>query len=460
MSEPSLQPLEQHLLEALQAHHAMTDLVIAFSGGIDSKVLLHASVQLASKGLIGEVSAVHVDHGLQAESAQWSSACQADCKRYAVKLEMTRLELDRQAKINRQNHTNTEALAREKRYQFFESIITEKSCLLMAHHQDDQAETLLFRLLRGCGLDGAAAMPLQRPLGKGRLLRPLLTISRSQIEDYAQQNQLTWLEDPSNRSAAYSRNFLRHQVLTKIKQKWPAYAKTFSRFTLLADAQRQLAREIAEEDLESTLGSNTVFSSLSKAGESPLKIEKLQNLSLLRQKNLLHHWGLVQRTLAPSHSEIVEVIRQLPAAETSSIEISFAGGTIKSYQGQIYLINRTAPEPLTKKYSWLDLRKPLLLDNGLTLSATTDSSGVLRAPNKNEPVSISARNGGEKCCPQYRQHSTSLKKIYQELGVPPWLREWLPLIYYGEEIAAVPGVFVVRKFAATEQQPSLALSLG
>lgn len=447
MNSSQLLPLEIQLFQELKQTNATNHLAVAFSGGMDSKVLLYALVRLREAGLVNNIMAIHVNHGLQAEAELWEKQCKADCLAYQVPFIATQLQLSDSCP------SNIESAARDGRYQFFESTLRAEQCLLMAHHQNDQAETLLFRLLRGCGIQGAAAMPSQRPLGKGRLLRPLLMSPRVELADYAKAQKLQWIEDPSNHQEVFSRNFLRHQVLTKIQQKWPEYVKTLSRFAKIAAEQSLLLDEIASQDL--LQASTTDF-----VDNDTIAIQGLLSLSHARKKNLLHYWGKVVSGRAPTSGEIGELLKQLPAAQKQSIQLSFAGMTLRSYQGQLFLCAKMQPQALVAKVSWENMLQAIDLSNNITIVPRQSMSGKgLRLPEEQEKVWVASRIGGERCLPDYRDKSTQLKKIYQELRVPPWQREWLPIIYYNQEVVAVPGVFVAKDFVAESGEVSLTLSI-
>lgn len=442
MPNKHLEPLEQHLLHKLEQFDTTNGLYVAFSGGLDSKVLLHALSCLQKLHLVSNVSAIHVNHGIQAFADQWQKQCQIDCQNYQIDFICSELQLAKKGS------NTSEETARNERYRFFESVIKQHQCLLFAHHQQDQAETLLFRLLRGCGLSGASAMPEYRSLGDGSLLRPFLELSRIEIEGYAKSKHLKWIEDPSNLLTDFSRNYLRHQVFPQIKLKWPNYAKTFSRFASISSEQSLLLDEIASEDLNFVLVNN-----------GQLVVEKLQKLSSPRQKNLLHFWGKSQAGTAPSDKEIRSLIEQLDAAQTSGIKVSFAAHFVQSYLGELYLTSKNEVDALNKKVIWENLNQPITLPNGLILSAHQTNDVGLRLPKTTEKVWIDSRQGGERCQPEYRDKSTDLKKIYQELNIPTWQRKWLPIIYYEREIAAIPSVFIAKDFVSANPKESFKIKL-
>ncbi|HDQ9214135.1 TPA: tRNA lysidine(34) synthetase TilS, partial [Pseudomonas aeruginosa] len=206
-------PLESRLLQALAPWREAGGWCVAFSGGLDSTVLLHLLAQLARSEALPALSALHVHHGLQAAADGWPAHCQAVCRSLGIPLRVERVQVAVGGSI--------EQAARDARYRAFQANLGEGQVLLTAQHLDDQAETLLFRLLRGAGLRGLAAMPASRPLGGGRLCRPLLGVSRAELEAYAQTHRLDWVEDPSNQDPRFSRNYLRREIMPRLASHWP-----------------------------------------------------------------------------------------------------------------------------------------------------------------------------------------------------------------------------------------------
>lgn len=442
-----LPELEKQLYVKLKSLKATNNLLVAFSGGIDSKVLLHALANLKQQQLIKNIAAIHVNHGLQTAAEQWQKQCEKDCAEYQIPFYTVSLNL------SLHHQSNIEAIAREERYKVFQQYLHKEQFLVTAHHLDDQAETLLFRLIRGCGLHGVSAMSETRTLSKeagNQLIRPMLDLSKQAIEAYAKKNQLTWIEDPSNQDVNFSRNYLRHKVMPVIRQQWPSVTKTFSRFSQIAKQQSQLLDEIAQEDFISTskvLPNHCVYT---------LDIEKLFFLSSARQKNLLHYWIKKNQKKSSANNEINEIVNQLSAAlDGASIQVNVGDGIIRSYQKNLWFIQSHQPANHFEICVWDDIQHMIKLDNDIILQTKITNQIGLRKPLPNEKVILKPRNGGETCLPDYRNKSTSLKKIYQELGVPPWQREWLPIIYYNEEIVAVPGVFICKDYLTEEGKEAL-----
>ena len=251
---------------------------IAFSGGLDSTVLLHLLASLAKIENLPPVSAVHVHHGLQAAADAWPAHCQSVCDALGVPLRVMRVQVSPGASLER--------AAREARYQAFMQVMEAGEVLFTGQHRDDQAETLLFRLLRGAGVRGLASMPEHRPLAQGHLVRPLLAFSRSELEAYAHQHQLQWIEDPSNADPRFSRNYLRHRVFPTLTERWPQAITHLARTAEhMAEAQG-LLDELALMDLQRADQPST-FPWLPLPS---LALEPLRELSDARQRNALRHW--------------------------------------------------------------------------------------------------------------------------------------------------------------------------
>jgi len=216
-----------------------TTIWIAYSGGLDSQVLLHLCVQ--SK-YMNKIKAIHIHHGLSKNADQWVEHCKETCQNLKIPLIIKYIQ------INEIKRKSLEELARHKRYEIFEELLEENDVLLMAHHADDQAETFLLRALRGSGIEGLSAIPQQRKLGKGILYRPLLNFSRMELQKYAHENNLKWIEDESNQCEKFDRNFLRKQIIPILKNRWKGLEKTLCRTAHIQTETAQLLLEHAQQD--------------------------------------------------------------------------------------------------------------------------------------------------------------------------------------------------------------------
>lgn len=271
-------PLESRLLQALAPWREARGWCVAFSGGLDSTVLLHLLARLARSEALPALSALHVHHGLQTAADAWPAHCQVVCRSLGIPLRVERVQVAVGGSI--------EQAARAARYRAFQASLGEGQVLLTAQHLDDQAETLLFRLLRGAGLRGLAAMPASRPLGGGRLCRPLLGVSRAELEAYAQTHRLDWVEDPSNQDPRFSRNYLRQEVMPRLASHWPQAAAGMARCAAHLREAEELLGELAAIDLRACRAP----SDLDWLDLPRIALEPLRRLGAARQRNLLRAW--------------------------------------------------------------------------------------------------------------------------------------------------------------------------
>ena len=406
------------LLEALKPWRNAKAWHVGLSGGLDSTVLLHLLVQLRNTHSLPTLTAVHVHHGLQVAADAWPAHCQALCDGLSVPLQVVHVQVQPGASLER--------AARDARYQAFVSITGEQEVLLTGQHRDDQAETLLFRLLRGAGVSGLAAMPQQRRLGLGHLCRPLLDVSRAVLEAYAQAHALRWVEDPSNAQTDFSRNYLRHEVFPKLTQRWPQAAAILARSAAHCAEAQSLLSELAVQDLQHA----SSVSEFEWLGLPSLELAPVVGLSPARQRNALRHWlADFGRLPDTEHWAGWEALRDArndaqPVWRLSVGELRRAGGRIWWLSGNWL---RTPSAPLL----WDDPAQPLTLpDNGQLRIVGDIPEG---------PLQVSYRQGGEVMALAQRGHR-DLKRLLNERGVPLFARGRLPLVYRNEQLLAVANL--------------------
>jgi tRNA(Ile)-lysidine synthase len=408
---------------------------IAYSGGRDSHVLLHLMAALRDR-LSVPVRAVHINHGLQAAAGTWGEHCRQICQALNVPLTVIAVncEIGPAASL--------EEAARTARYRAFEHILAAGEILLLAHHRDDQAETLLLRLLRGAGVHGLAAMPRTRPLGRGQLLRPLLDVPAAAVAQYAQAERLSWVEDPSNRDDRFDRNFLRYRLLPLLAERWPGYAAPLVRAAEHAREASELIDALAELDLERCLR------------DDGIDLDALRTLTEPRQRNLLRLW-LRRRGLRPPPQERLQAGLQalIGAAPDRAPLLEWDGILLRRYRNRLLLDVTAMPPPAS--FVW-DLSRPLDLPGGQWLAEPVMGAG-LRQELRQQRVEVRFRRGGERCRPAGDAHNRSLKKLLQERAVPPWQRGLLPLVYVDGELAAVADLWVCEGFQAAPGAPGLRL---
>jgi len=391
---------------------------IAFSGGLDSTVLLHLLAHLAKTESLPALSAIHVHHGLQAVADAWPEHCRSVCAALGIPLQTVRVQVAPGASLER--------AARDARYHTFTEVTRPDEVLLTAQHRDDQAETLLFRLLRGAGVRGLSGMPRQRPLGKGHLLRPLLDVTRAELEAYANEHGLSWIEDPSNEDRQYSRNYLRHQVFPALTRRWPQAVATMARSAAHLTEAQGLLEELADMDLRNA-SSGSEFAWL---GLRSLELASLAQLSDARQRNALSHW-LEPLTRLPD-TDHWSGWKDLRDASGDACPVwRLADGELHRAGGRVWWLSGRWLRPLPVAGTWQDPRSPLVIPDNGTLSLTGQIP--------DGPLQIRYREGGEVMALPGRGHR-DLKRLLNENAVPSFVRGRLPLLYKEGQLLAVANI--------------------
>lgn len=410
--------LSAKLLQTLAPWRNASAWHIAFSGGLDSTVLLHLLANLAKTEKLPTLGAVHVHHGLQAAADAWPAHCQSVCDALGVPLRVMRVQVRAGASLER--------AARDARYQAFSEVVGAGEVLLIGQHRDDQAETLLFRLLRGAGVQGLAAMPMQRALAGGHLLRPLLRSSRAQLQAYAEEHQLTWIEDPSNADPRFSRNYLRHRVFPRLTERWPQAVANLARAAEHLSEAQGLLDELAHIDLQ--------------AAEQPspfpwlplpsLALAPLCELSDARQRNALRHW-LSPLTRLPDSDHWAGWHSLRDAKLDAQPLWRLANGDLHRCGERIWWLPSSWSEFSDASVSWAQPQNPLELPgNGQLRLIGRVPEGVLQ---------VRYRQGGEIIDIPGRGRR-DLKRLLNESGLPGFVRGRLPLLYRGEQLLAVPSL--------------------
>lgn len=411
-------------------------LTLALSGGVDSVVLLDILARLC--GPLGfSLSALHVNHQISPNAGEWARFCAGLCARCGIPLDVAKVIVPRHGE-------SLEAAAREARYREFAKARAD--FVVLAQHRDDQAETLLLQLLRGAGVAGAAAMP-ELSDARPRLLRPLLDISRAELEAYAKAHGLSWVEDESNLDTRFDRNFLRHRVFPLLSERFPACGTTLSRAARHFAESARLLDELAELDARDAVR------------ESALDVAVLNVLSPARAKNLLRYWLAERGAPPPNSARLEEMRRQLTEARRDAqIRIGLGEVEIRRFQGFAHVVPVLPVPHADFSRTWLgeeELTLPEL--GGMLRFQRVEGKGIGLARLEATAVTICLRRGGERLRPDCKRPTRSLKNLLQEAQLPPWRRETLPLIWRGEELAAVPGIGVECEFQAKPGEAGLML---
>ncbi|MDY0249667.1 MAG: tRNA lysidine(34) synthetase TilS [Pseudomonas sp.] len=409
--------IEKHILNSLQPWLASRSFCIAFSGGLDSTVLLYALACLAKRHPLPKLRAIYIQHGLQEAAQAWPAHCQQVCATLQIPLSIVEVKVAQTASVER--------AARDARYAAFAEHLHNHEVLLMAQHLDDQAETILFRLLRGAGVSGLRGIPAERALAAGHLLRPLLGISQQSLHNYAQQHHLQWIEDPSNASEGFARNYLRRQIIPALQMRWPSLRTTLQRTAQHMQEAQQLLDELAELDLCNA----QVRSPLPWLLLPHLDLRVIRSLSLPRQKNLLRYW-LAAFTLPPdsAHWQSWQTLRDAKV-DASPVWRLQQGALLRS-QNRLYWL----PEPWLQEPPVLQLTICCAGRYALPNNGYLTVTGELRAP-----LQVRYRQGAERMLIEGRGHR-DLKRLLQEQDIPAFLRPRLPLVFQQEQLLAVANL--------------------
>jgi tRNA(Ile)-lysidine synthase len=413
-------------------------LVAGLSGGVDSVVLLDV-LQRVARTLRFRVSALHVNHQLSAHAARWSAFCRDLCRRRGIPYESVRVKVRRGDSL--------EAAARDARYAAFAG----QRCdfVVLAHHRDDQVETLLLQLLRGAGVKGLAGMPPVRKAEgrrqKASILRPLLDVTREEILDYARARKLTWVEDESNQDIYFHRNFIRHEVLPLIARRFPACRATLARAAGHLAEAAQLLDELAAADAAGHLEGGT------------LSMAAFRHLPPARARNLLRYLLAFHGVPMPNTERLDEALRQaLSAKQDARVRIELGEFDLRRFENRLHVVAGMKDLPAGYARRWRGEKEVALADLGGVLSMNrARGAGISLARLRGRAVTIGVRGGGERLQPDCRRPRRSLKNLLQEARVPPWQRGRLPLLLCGDELVWVAGIGVDCRYQAAGAEPGV-----
>ena len=416
--------LSERLHELESVAGAPRRYIVAFSGGMDSTVLLHAIAELAGAAGI-PVLAAHADHGMHQDSAQWD----ADCRDVAAGLGVE--YRSRKVLLNWQEGTGPEATARDARYAWLGSLVQEGDWLLSAHHENDQAETLLLNLMRGSGMTGLAGMGAVRRFSHGYLLRPLLGVRGSDIRDYAVRHGLQWIEDPSNEDTNLDRNYLRKELMPILAARWPAVSARLRKSADLAAEAGELLSELAEIDLSGS------------PSPDRLDIRSLAALSGPRRRNAIRQAVRRCGLPPPPATRLYQIEHELiPARDDAQPLVAWPGVEIRRYRDLLYILpaaccSSALQGGVLMPGKSLDLGE----GNGLIELQPCDKGGI--SPSiASKGMEVRFRSGGEAIRLPNRLRHNKLKNLFQEDSIVPWMRERLPLLYSGEQLVAVADLWI------------------
>ena len=406
---------------------------IAFSGGVDSTVLLHVMKNIIDEK--SQIRAIHINHNIVDNSKVWSKTCKSICKNFGIDIEIISLEV---------THIGygLEAAARDERYKKLKEKLYENEYLLTAHHEEDQMETVFLRMARGTGLDGLQGINEKYSFGEGIIFRPMLEVSKTSVMDYAKEHQLKWVEDSSNQDTHFDRNFLRKKIIPQFRERWPSIASSVSRLSQLSAQNIKILNQIAEEDIGPIANMNE------------LPLAKLLDKSFERANNMLRYIILANGMSIPSMKTLQDGLKEMLDPETDKSVIAWKDYCIRKYKNHLYFLSNSDLEPnkVDVKIPWEIGKTVNLGENIGTIEATFihgDGLSIEKCKNK---LTISYRQGGELIKPIGHRINKSLKNLFQENQILPWMRDKIPLIYYQDELVSVADLWFNQNYVASQNE--------
>ncbi len=402
---------------------------VAYSGGMDSTVLLHSLVEL-DLGI--PITAIHVNHQNNESSDEWEKYC----SNYAAKIDVP--FISHRVDIDMHSGYGIEAAMRNSRYKAFSNHINSNDWLLTAHHKNDQVETLFLNLFRGSGIDGLSGISAKRKFLNGTLARPLLDFSKNELRKYALFNKLTWIEDSSNKNNSMDRNYLRNDIIPRLEKRWPSINKRLTKVTKLASEAKHRSEDLAKIDLKS-VGSIDCYNVLA-----------FKELSDNRQRNLLRYSLAYLNLPQPSYKQLFEFTKNLVNKNNkSNAFFSWPGVYIYRYNSNLYLITQNDKITNIKDIKIFPNNKMISLGPGMgTISLAQSKAKGIDLELAKKGLDITFRKGGESFKPMGSIHTRRLKKLLQEKKIFPWMRDKIPLLMYENELVGVGNLWVAEKFSS------------
>ena len=428
-----------------------SEIFVAYSGGVDSTVMLHLLANLRLRRSFHLV-ALHVNHGIHPDSDNWEQHCQDLSQSLGIVFSSVQLDL---AKKNARVSENTARLAR---YGWFESQLKKQDYLLTAHNKNDQAETFLLKLMRGTAGNGIASIPPVRKLGQGQLVRPMLSFTRQQIEEYATIHGLDYIHDPSNDDINnYDRNFIRHVILPQMQTKWPSAIDRINTTIKSLSNTNNLLSEIGKMDIDKWVEKNVSAVNLSSIDER-LQIQAFNKLSLIRQINMIRYWLRNHAIPEPSRDALANFLSTVIHSDAQYGEMNLQRFKLCRYKNHLYIARTVHSMTLFNPVVW-DMNENLLLPElQMRLVPKRTIGGGISLEKLSDEVVVQFRKGGERIKLPGRNHSSSLKKLFQAHCIPPWERNLLPLICCGDEIVAVVPWIVAEKYQASAKEKGVCIN--
>ena len=413
---------EQKIISACKDFISSSEIksfLIAYSGGCDSSVLLHTMNLLKDKFQLN-IRVAHINHNLTKESEAFAIHCKNICHKYNLEFINIDIYLDKSSNIEEQ--------LRNKRYNALTEIAYQNEYILTGHHFDDQIETFFLRLMRGSSNKGLSCMSLFNNINNKIIARPLLNINKKDIEDYQKRNQLSFLNDTTNNSNKFDRNFIRNEIIPKLKSRWSSLNNVMK-----SNIEHQKINSIILDDIIIDK-LNHIYDSSSKK----LSLVKLKQENNFIQSEIIHKWFSLETNILLNHYQISEILNTIINTDKDSTpEFTFHSFSIRKYQGFLYLINKLSNKDIHKSKKW-DLSDDLKFNELIIKISKLKELGIYDFLHINQPVIVRRREGGEKILLNSKFHQ-KLKKIFQSKNIPIWERDSYAFIFVKEELIAAYG---------------------
>ena len=436
MSEQDILLSPEQVFSTLDMPVGAKQLVVGYSGGLDSHVLLHLLSRYAHDHFPSvRVLAIHVNHGLNRNARNWADHCRGVCEQLGAAYHL--VELDARAPQGE----SQEAWARQLRYEALVRFVGVDDVLFTAHHQDDMAETLLIQLFRGAGPAGLAAMPMQARFGAGWHYRPLLAFPRAELHRYAREYNLVWIEDDSNQDPKYDRNLLRNTILPGIRQRWSGITQTLYRAARHQADASGLLDDLADIDLKTC-----------RSGvDTRLSVSQLRGISRARAANTLRRWIRLQGFPVPNERQLNQIFSGvLGAGPDATPCVCWQGTELRRYRDSLFITVPLPPPPDQGLVTNWDLNRPSRLPLGNLMATRIQGEGIRISQCENDTLRIRFRQGNETLF--LAGHHHPLRKLCQQHAIPSCYRDHMPLLYIGDILVCVPGIAIADEYRARDEE--------
>jgi len=424
---------------AISRHTDGASLVVGYSGGLDSAVLLHLCCRYAQENPAVNVRAIHINHQLSSCSDQWQLHCEQTARALGIEIDSVNVSVVK-------GKRGVEAAARDARYKAFQHMVNDGELLLLAHHQNDQAETLLLRLMRGSGPLGLRGMEETSQRQNLLIHRPLLSVTRDALEMHAKSVGLSWIDDHSNEDLRFDRNFLRHDIVPQLQARWPGAINNMARAARLCGESVELLEALAKQDCDMLTNQQLC-----------LKIEPALALSRARLNNVLRYLIQAHKLLLPSEVVLGQIIDEvMMAGEGAQPLVRWRGAEVRRHRGYLYFLS-SLPQfepadvpPITNFDAEVNLGNSV----GKLIFEEGSGTAISQAALQGKPLKVRYRQAKLRCVPAGRP-SNLLTHWFQQYRLEPWLRDRQPLLYCGNQLVAAPGLFVSEgyQYCASKGQP-------